>query len=138
MPRAGPVPLGHAARPRGRKEGMPHALVPEQPAGQAACSPTSSSGGSSSIGVISLPHLLEWTKGNRQVTVVDPATFRVLWAHRFNHGVWPAVFTPDNRTMYAQLSYLNGFIEYDLVAGRITRTVRMPYSEEAAAMHPDE
>jgi YVTN family beta-propeller protein len=92
----------------------------------------------SSIGAISLPQWMEWAKGARQLTVVDPNTFRVTRTYQFDHGVRPAVFMPDNSTMYAQLSYLNGFIEYDLVAGRIVRTVEMPYSPEGRAMHPDD
>src|SRR5690606_14409825 len=39
---------------------------------------------------------------------------------------------------YAQLSYLNGFVEYDLTAGKIARTVEMPLSDRAAAMSPDD
>jgi hypothetical protein len=41
-----------------------------------------------------------------------------------------AVFTSDERTMYAQLSYLNGFVEYDLTAGKVTRTVQLPFSPQ--------
>jgi DNA-binding beta-propeller fold protein YncE len=92
----------------------------------------------SSIGAISLPRWMEWAKGAKRLTVVDPQTFRVTRTYEFAHGVRPAVFTPDNRTMYAQLSYLNGLIEYDLVAGRIVRTVELPYSEEGQATHPDD
>ena len=47
------------------------------------------------------------------------------------------VITPDEKTMYAQLSYLNGFIEYDLVSGKITRTVNMPYSGPGDGLNPD-
>ncbi|GAA4683413.1 YncE family protein [Phytohabitans rumicis] len=92
----------------------------------------------SSIGMVSLPQWMEWAKGARQLTVVDPTTFKVTRVYTFDHGVRPAVFTPDNKTMYAQLSYLNGFIEYDLVNGRIVRTVTMPYSAEGQAMSPDD
>lgn len=92
----------------------------------------------SSIGTVSLPQWMEWAKGARQLTVVNPSTFRVTRTYKFDHGVRPAVFTPDNKTMYAQLSYLNGFIEYDLVAGRIVRTVTMPYSPEGRALSVDD
>jgi YVTN family beta-propeller protein len=92
----------------------------------------------SSIGTISLPQWLEWAKGSKLLTVVDPATFKVLKTYSFDHGVRPAVFTPDNKTMYAQLSYLNGFIEYDLTTGTITRTINMPYSAAGAAMSVDD
>ncbi|WP_354644114.1 YncE family protein [Kitasatospora camelliae] len=92
----------------------------------------------SSIGVTGLPKALEWAKGPRQVTAVDATTYRPLRTYTFDHGVRPAVFTPDNRTMYAQLSYLNGFVEYDLAAGRITRTVQLPFSDKAARLGPDD
>jgi YVTN family beta-propeller protein len=91
----------------------------------------------SSIGTITLPQWLEWAKGSKLLTVVDPTTFKVLKTYSFDHGVRPAVFTPDNKTMYAQLSYLNGFIEYDLTTGTITRTINMPYSAAGAALSPD-
>jgi hypothetical protein len=84
-----------------------------------------------SIGVVTLPYILNLLKGQKQVTVVDAATLRVVRTYTFAYGIRPAVFTPDERTMYAQLSYLNGFVEYDLVAGRITRTVNLPFSELA-------
>jgi YVTN family beta-propeller protein len=91
----------------------------------------------SSIGTVSLPQWLEWAKGSKLLTVVDPTTFKVLKTYSFDHGVRPAVFTPDNKTMYAQLSYFNGFIEYDLTTGTITRTINMPYSAAGAALSVD-
>jgi len=48
------------------------------------------------------------------------------------------VFTPDDKIMYAQLSYLNGFVEYDLEAGRILRTVQMPLAGPGLTLKPDE
>ncbi|TDD92145.1 YncE family protein [Actinomadura darangshiensis] len=92
----------------------------------------------SSIGITSLPKLLNGLKGSKAVTAVDAATYKPLRTYTFDYGIRPAVFTRDNRTMYAQLSYLNGFVEYDLAAGRITRTVQMPFSDKAAAMKPDD
>jgi DNA-binding beta-propeller fold protein YncE len=91
----------------------------------------------SSIGVTVLPKSLNFLKGKRQLTVVDARTWQVLRTYQFTYGIRPAVITPDERTMYAQLSYLNGFVEYDLVAGRITRTVTMPFSPAGAALGPD-
>jgi YVTN family beta-propeller protein len=70
--------------------------------------------------------------------VVDASTFRVIRTYQFAHGIRPAVFTPDDQTMYAQLSYLNGFIEYDLTAGRIVRTINLPYANGGDAMKPDD
>ncbi|TDC56025.1 YncE family protein [Actinomadura sp. KC345] len=92
----------------------------------------------SSIGITSLPKVLNGLKGSKAVTAVDPDTFEHVRTYEFEYGIRPAAFTRDNRTMYAQLSYLNGFVEYDLAAGRIKRTVEMPLSDEAAAMSPDD
>ncbi|MCE7007764.1 serine/threonine protein kinase [Kibdelosporangium philippinense] len=88
----------------------------------------------SSIGNVSLSKAFNWAKGKRQLTAVDPATWTVKRTYQFEYGIRPALFMPDNKTMYAQLSYLNGLVEYDLQAGRIVRTVQLPFSEKAAAM----
>ncbi|OKK06990.1 hypothetical protein AMK26_11460 [Streptomyces sp. CB03234] len=91
-----------------------------------------------SIGITSLPKALNALKGTKQVTVADAKSLKVLRKYAFDKGVRPAVITPDEKTMYAQLSYLNGFIEYDLVAGRTVRTVEMPFSAAGAALKPDD
>jgi YVTN family beta-propeller protein len=92
----------------------------------------------SSIGVTSIPKALEGLKGPRRLTVVDAATLRTVRTYEFDHGIRPAVFLPDDSLMYAQLSYLNGLVEYDLRAGRILRTVRLPFSAEGGALRPDD
>ncbi|MCX4819483.1 YncE family protein [Streptomyces sp. NBC_01142] len=91
-----------------------------------------------SIGVTSLPKALNFLKGTKQVTVADAQTLKVVRKYSFEFGVRPAVITPDERTMYAQLSYLNGFIEYDLERGRTVRTVQMPFGAGGGAMKPDD
>jgi hypothetical protein len=48
------------------------------------------------------------------------------------------VILPHETIMYAQPSYLNGFVEYDLVNGRILRTVELPFSAAGRAMSPDD
>ncbi|WP_208605930.1 YncE family protein, partial [Streptomyces albus] len=88
----------------------------------------------SSIGVTSMPKALNGLKGKRQVVAVDADTFKPLRTYDFEYGIRPAVFTADNKTMYAQLSYLNGFVEYDLAKGEIKRTVEMPFSDKAAKL----
>jgi YVTN family beta-propeller protein len=90
-----------------------------------------------SIGIISLPKALEFLKGALQLTVVDAKTLQVVRTYTFAHGIRPFVITPDGKTMYTQLSYLNGFVEYDLTTGTITRTANMPYSAAAQALSPD-
>jgi YVTN family beta-propeller protein len=91
-----------------------------------------------SIGVLTFPKALNVLKGEKRVTVADARTWRVLRTYPFEYGVRPSVITPDEKTMYAQLSYLNGFVEFDLTAGRIVRTVQMPFSDAARAMQPDD
>lgn len=91
-----------------------------------------------SIGVTSLPKALNFLKGTKQVTVADAQTLKVVRKYSFDFGVRPAVITPDERTMYAQLSYLNGFIEYDLERGRTVRTVQMPFGAGGGVMKPDD
>lgn len=92
----------------------------------------------SSIGTTLLPKALNFLKGQRQLTVVDADTLRTLRTYQFEYGIRPAVFMPDGKTMYAQLSYLNGFVEYDLEQGRILRTMTLPYSDAGRALKPDE
>ncbi|HEU4422595.1 MAG TPA: PQQ-binding-like beta-propeller repeat protein [Pilimelia sp.] len=91
-----------------------------------------------SIGVTSIPKALEFLKGPRRLTVVDTRTLRTVRTYDFDHGIRPAVILPDETLMYAQLSYLNGFVEYDLTTGRILRTVNLPFSDAGRALHPDQ
>lgn len=92
----------------------------------------------SSIGNVGLGKAFNGLKGKRQLTAVNPQTWQVTRTYQFDYGIRPALFMPDNKTMYAQLSYLNGLVEYDLQAGRIVRTVQLPFSAKAAAMSPDD
>jgi YVTN family beta-propeller protein len=91
-----------------------------------------------SIGTTPLPKALEFLKGPRRITVVDAKTLRTIRTYEFQHGVRPWVITPGERIMYVQLSYLNGFVEYDLEAGRILRTVELPFSAAGRALQPDQ
>ncbi|MEO6083204.1 MAG: YncE family protein [Umezawaea sp.] len=91
-----------------------------------------------SIGITTFLKAFNFLKGSKQVTVVDATTLRPVRTYNFEYGIRPAVITPDEKTMYAQLSYLNGFVEYDLVAGRITRTVQMPFSAAGQALSVDD
>jgi YVTN family beta-propeller protein len=92
----------------------------------------------SSIGVISLPQSLEWAKGSFQLTKVDAKTLKVVQTWTFPHGIRPNVILPDGKTMYTDLSYLNGFVQYDLSTSQIVKTVQMPFSTAGAALKPDD
>ncbi|MFI6007213.1 YncE family protein [Streptomyces sp. NPDC051243] len=81
---------------------------------------------------------LDWTKGDRRITVVDAATYQqvkvidmrprldAIGLTDYSDAVRPAVFSPDESKLYFQVSFFNGFFEYDLATDRITRTKTLP------------
>ncbi|MER7005319.1 YncE family protein [Dactylosporangium sp. NPDC000555] len=81
---------------------------------------------------------LDWTKGDRHITIADTRTFQVVRTvdmrarldafgrSDLSNAVRPAVFTPDERTLYFQVSFFNGFVEYDVASDRITRIRELP------------
>ncbi|AXE90721.1 PQQ-binding-like beta-propeller repeat protein [Streptomyces sp. Go-475] len=81
---------------------------------------------------------LDWTKGDRRITVVDATTYKqvkvidmrprldALGLKDYSDAVRPAVFSPDESKLYFQVSFFNGFLEYDLAADKITRTKTLP------------
>jgi DNA-binding beta-propeller fold protein YncE len=83
------------------------------------------------------------TKGERYFQVVNADTMQVL--ERVDMGqeleeagypemdsaVRPMALSPDERMLYAQISFHHGFIEYDLESDRVTRVANLPLSEEA-------
>ncbi|MGW9026012.1 YncE family protein [Streptomyces sp. NPDC055722] len=80
----------------------------------------------------------DWTKGDRHITVVDATTFKqvkvidmrsrldAIGLKDFSDAVRPAVFSPDESKLYFQVSFFNGFLEYDVAADRITRVKTLP------------
>jgi DNA-binding beta-propeller fold protein YncE len=90
------------------------------------------------------------TKGDRWFQVVDARTLQVLrridmGAKLAEHGfgdmsaaVRPMALSPDEKRVYFQLSFLHGFVEYDLEQDRPLRIARLPLSEEAQRMRRDE
>jgi YVTN family beta-propeller protein len=81
---------------------------------------------------------MEWAKGTFQLTKVDARTLQVVQTWLFPHGIRPNVVEPDGRTMFTDLSYLNGFARFDLTTGQQVRTYRMPFSAAGAALRPDD
>ncbi|MFD9356193.1 YncE family protein [Streptomyces sp. NPDC060031] len=81
---------------------------------------------------------LDWTKGDRKITIVDAQTFRPVrtidMRERLNafgrsdlsDAVRPVSFSPDESKLYFQVSFFNGFVEYDVAADRITRIKTLP------------
>ncbi|WP_225829747.1 YncE family protein [Streptomyces sp. NK08204] len=80
----------------------------------------------------------DWTKGDRRITVVDATTYRqvkvidmrqrldAIGLKDFSDAVRPAAFSPDESKLYFQVSFFNGFLEYDVAADRITRVKTLP------------
>ncbi|WP_433286385.1 YncE family protein [Micromonospora sp. CA-244673] len=81
---------------------------------------------------------LDWTKGDRRITVADTTTFGVVRVidmrsrldaagrRDLSDAVRPAVFTPDGSRLYFQVSFFNGLVEYDVAADQITRVATLP------------
>ncbi|MEV6835716.1 YncE family protein [Streptomyces sp. NPDC051133] len=88
----------------------------------------------------------DWTKGDRHLTIVDATTFKQVRTidmrqrldaaglKDFSDAVRPAAFTPDWSKLYFQVSFFNGFLEYDVATDRITRVKTLP---ENPATNPD-
>ena len=84
------------------------------------------------------PNFLDFTKGTRTVQVVDTASYQVV--KKFNMAdklkevglgnlspaVRPMAHTPDEKFFYFQLSFLHGFVEYDMINDKVTRLANLP------------
>lgn len=80
----------------------------------------------------------DFTKGDRHITVVDAATFRqvkvidmrqrldAFGRSDLSDAVRPVAFTPDGSKLYFQVSFFNGFAEYDVATDKITRVKELP------------
>jgi YVTN family beta-propeller protein len=76
--------------------------------------------------------------GAKQLTVANAKTLRVVRTFQFDAGVRPFVFTPNGRRMFIQLSFLNGFIEFNPQTGKTLRTVHLPISGPGRNLPPDQ
>ncbi|MBI0295260.1 YncE family protein [Streptomyces sp. PRKS01-29] len=81
---------------------------------------------------------MDWTKGDRHITVVDANTYRqvkvidmrerldAFGREDLSDAVRPVAFTPDESKLYFQVSFFNGFLEYDVAKDEITRAKTLP------------
>ncbi|GAA1709406.1 PQQ-binding-like beta-propeller repeat protein [Streptomyces yatensis] len=81
---------------------------------------------------------MDWTKGDRHITVVDTDTYRqvkvidmrerldAFGRKDLSDAVRPVAFTPDESKLYFQVSFFNGFLEYDVAKDKITRSKTLP------------
>jgi DNA-binding beta-propeller fold protein YncE len=80
----------------------------------------------------------DWTKGDRHITIANATSYEIvrtinmrdrldaIGAKNYSNAVRPAVFLPDWSKLYFQVSFFNGFFEYDVAADKITRQVTLP------------
>lgn len=81
---------------------------------------------------------LDGLKGDRRITIADAHTFEVVRVvdmrerldafgrDDLSDAVRPVAFTPDESTLYFQVSFFNGFAEYDVAADSIRRVKELP------------
>ncbi len=80
----------------------------------------------------------DWLKGDRHITVVDAATYQTVKTidmrsrldafgrKDLSNSVRPAVFSPDFSKLYFQVSFFNGFVEYDVATDKVTQVKTLP------------
>jgi YVTN family beta-propeller protein len=94
--------------------------------------------------------LLDSSKGDRWFEVVDARSLKVVKRIDMgqkmaeagypnqNGAVRPMALTSDEKIVYFQLSFLHGFVEYDLVNDKVLRVAQLPLSEKAQGLRRDE
>ena len=94
-----------------------------------------------SIGNVNTPldaNWLDFTKGNRKVTVYDRELGEIAYEldmrerlddfgyEDLSDSIRPYVFSPDENTVYFQVSFFNGIVEYNMASDKITRVIELP------------
>lgn len=90
--------------------------------------------------------LTDPTKGDQRFEIVDNATFTVLkkWDIGqalkdagfpcMSSAVRPMAISPDEKTAYLQISFLHGYVVFDLVRGVVSQVVSLPESAYAQSL----
>ncbi|HET8952829.1 MAG TPA: hypothetical protein VFN44_20065, partial [Solirubrobacteraceae bacterium] len=101
-----------------------------------------------SIGLVYTPAdqpIADSSKGDRWFQIVDAKSYKVLErldigqvlaenGHEgYSSAVRPMAIAPGERIAYLQLSFLHGFVEFDLTTDKPLRIANLPISEEAAS-----
>ncbi|MDX6671889.1 MAG: hypothetical protein QOI91_2252 [Solirubrobacteraceae bacterium] len=90
------------------------------------------------------------SKGERWFQIVDVNGLKIL--KRWDMGaklreagfdgmesaVRPMALAPDERKVYLQISFLHGFVEFDVPTERVTRVAQLPVSEHAKNLQREE
>jgi len=90
------------------------------------------------------------SKGERWFQIVDVNGLKIL--KRWDMGaklreagfdgmesaVRPMALAPDERKVYLQISFLHGFVEFDIPTERVTRVAQLPVSEEAKGLQREQ
>ena len=98
-----------------------------------------------SIGLVYTPAdqpIADSTKGERYFQIVDAKTNQILkrldigqiakaQGYDFSSAVRPMAVAPGEKKIYMQLSFLHGFVEFDLDQEKITRVAELPISDTA-------
>lgn len=86
----------------------------------------------------------DFTKGDRRITIADARTFEVekiidmrerldaFGRKDLSDALRPVAFSPDESKMYFQLSFFNGFVEYDVHNDEITRVKTLPKNPDTS------
>jgi YVTN family beta-propeller protein len=53
-------------------------------------------------------------------------------------AVRPMALSPDEKTVYAQVSFFHGFVEFDVASEKVTRVASLPISEKAQKLQREE
>jgi YVTN family beta-propeller protein len=92
---------------------------------------------------------MDETKGKRVFEIVNARTLEVL--KEWNMGqklaeaghpgmssaVRPMALSPDEKTLYFQVSFFDGFVEFDLASEKVTRVANLPTTEDTQPRRED-